>query len=101
MAHYHVFISVTVTDRRQYLTVANILSHTFRPSGVELLHGVIQADADRGKAHLPVQPCHQSAVQTPWALGLHHGEDGAKHTSVSHLVAIKRGFGFTLNLRGT
>lgn len=77
----------------------NISSRTFWPPGVELLHGVIQADADRGEAHLSVQSCHQSTVQTARALSLHHGDDGAKHTSVPRPLDIQWGFGFTLNLK--
>lgn len=81
------------------LTVCwNIVAHTFWPPCVDLLHGVIQADADWSEAHLSLQPCHQATVQTPRALGLHHGEDGAKHTSVFCPLAVQWGLGFTLNL---
>lgn len=81
-----------------HVTAVNNPSRTFRASGVELLHCVVQADADGGEAHLPVQPGHQAAVKAAGALGPHHGEDGAEHASVSHLLAVERGFGFTLNL---
>lgn len=83
---------------KHHVTAVNNPSRTFRASGVELLHRVVQADADRGKAHLPVQPGHQAAVEAAGALGLHHGEDGAEHASVSHRLAVERGFGFALNL---
>lgn len=83
---------------KHHVTAVNNPSRTFRASGVELLHRVVQADADRGEAHLPVQPGHQAAVEAAGALGLHHGEDGAEHASVSHLLAVERGFGFALNL---
>lgn len=79
--------------------VMTFKTHTVWPSGVELLHGVIQANADWGKAHLSLQPCHQSTVQTPRALSLHHGEDGAKHTPVFHPLAFQWGLGFTLDLQ--
>lgn len=64
------------------------VSHTFWPAGVELFHGVVQADPDRGEAHLSVQPRHQTAVKTPRTLGLHHGDNGAEHTPVPHSLAV-------------
>lgn len=82
------------------MTSANNLSRTVRASGVELLHCVVQADADRGEAHLPVQPSHQAAVEASGALGLHHGDNGAQNASVSDLLAVEGGFGFSLNLEG-
>lgn len=63
--------------------------HTFWSTGVELLHGVIQADAHWGKAHLSLQPRHQSIVQTPRALSLHHREHGPKHTFVFCFLAFQ------------
>lgn len=75
------------------------VSHTFRPPGVELLHGVVQANPDWGEAHLPVQPRHQTTVKTPWPLSPHHGDNGAQHTPVPHRLAVQRGLGFTLDLK--
>lgn len=69
--------------------------------GVELLHGVIEADADRGKAHLSLETCHQAIVEAPGPLCLHHGVDGAKHTSVLHHHLPFRGLGLALDLRQT
>lgn len=79
--------------------MTDALSHTLWPSAVELLHGVIQADADGGEAHLSVQSGHQSAVQTPRALRLHHSVDGTKHTSVPVLLDLQWGSAFTLDLK--
>lgn len=81
-----------------YVIMSASLSRTFWPPGVELLHGVVHADPDGGEAHLSVQSCHQTAVQTPRTLSLHHGEDGAKHTSVSHSLAIQCRHRLPLNL---
>lgn len=79
--------------------VQHAASHTFWPAAVELFHGVIQADPDRGKAHLSVQPRHQTAVKAPRTLGLHHGDNGAEHTPVPHSLAVQRGLGFALDLK--
>lgn len=76
-----------------------VLSHTFWASGVELFHGVVQANPDRGEAHLSVQPRHQTAVKTPRALGLHHGDNGAEDTPVSHSLAAQQRLGFALDLK--
>lgn len=62
--------------------VARSLILTVSASGVELLHGVVKADTDRSEAHLSLQACHQSIVQTPGPLCAHHGGDGAKHTPI-------------------
>ena len=71
---------------------------TLRSPAVDLLYGVVQADADGGEAHLPLQPRRQPTVQTPRALGFHNGEDGAKRTSVLGPLSLQGGIGFTLNL---
>ena len=55
---------------------------TVSASCVKLLHGVVKADSDRGEAHLPLESCHQAVVKTPGPLCAHHGNDGAKHSSV-------------------
>lgn len=55
---------------------------TLRALGVELLDRVVEADADRGEAHLALQAGHQPIVEAAGALGAHHGEDGAQHTTV-------------------
>lgn len=81
------------------LSVWHIWTPTVWPACVELLHGVIQADADWGEAHLSVQPRHQPAVKTPGTLGLHHGEDGPENASVFYPLGFQWGFGFTLNLK--
>lgn len=75
------------------------VSHTFWTAGVELFHGVVQADPDRGEAYLSVQPRHQTAVKAPRTLGLHHGDNGAKHTPVPHALDVQWGLGFALDLK--
>ena len=55
---------------------------TFRTLCVKLLHGVVEADADRGEAHLSLEAGHQPVVQTPGALRAHHGGDGAEDAPV-------------------
>lgn len=71
--------------------------------GVELLHGVIEADTDGGEAHLPLEPCHQPAVEAPGPLRTHHGGDGTKHAPIPHCRAMTscRTFPLSLDLCGT
>lgn len=49
---------------------------------VELLDGVVEADADGGEAHLALQAGHQPVVEAAGALVAHHGENGAQHPAV-------------------
>lgn len=49
---------------------------------VELLDGVVEADADGGEAHLALQAGHQPVVGAAGALVAHHGENGAQHPAV-------------------
>lgn len=66
-------------------------------AGVEVPDGVVEADSDRGEAHLPLQTCHQPVVQRPGPLCPDHGADGAKHASVAD--AFHRRL-LSLNLQG-
>lgn len=55
---------------------------TLSAPGVELLHGVVQADAYGGEAHLPLESRHQAIVKTPGPLGANHCGDSAHHSSI-------------------
>lgn len=74
---------------------------TLRTLGVELLDRVVEADADRSKAHLALQASDQPIVEATGALGAHHGQDGAQHATV-----LGAGYGprwslpFSLDLQG-
>lgn len=65
---------------------------------VELLHGVIEADTDGGEAHLPLEPCHQPAVEAPGPLRTHHGGDGTKHAPIPHSLGPMPQLSLPLNL---
>lgn len=71
---------------------------TFCASSVELLHGVIESNSDRGEAHLPLKSSHQSVVQTPGTLCAYHGGDGAKHAAVPCCVVPFNILKLSLNL---
>ena len=71
----------TITEKRpRGLWPSSTL--TLRALGVELLDGVVEADADGGEAHLALQAGDQPAVEAAEALGAHHGQDGAQHPAV-------------------
>lgn len=74
---------------------------TLSAPGVELLHGVVQADPDRGEAHLPLESRHQSVVKTPGPLGAHHGGDGTHHSSILHCALAFHPLGLSLDLAGS
>lgn len=71
---------------------------TLSAPGVELLHGVVEADAYRGEAHLPLESRHQSVVQTPGPLCAHHGGDGAHHSSILQCTLTCHLLGLSLDL---
>lgn len=65
---------------------------------VELLHGVIQANAYGSKAHLPLESRHQAIVKTPWPFCAHHGGDGAHHSSILQRALAFHPLGLSLDL---
>lgn len=71
---------------------------TVSAPGVELLHGVIQADAHGGEAHLPLESRHQAIVKTPGPLSAYHGGDGAHHSSILHCSLSFHLLGLSLDL---
>ena len=62
--------------------MTGLLPLTVLSACVEIFDIVVEADSDRGEAHLPLQTGHQPVVQRPGALGSDHGGDGAEHPSV-------------------
>lgn len=52
--------------------------------GVELLHRVVEPDADGGEAHLALQPGCQPAVEAAGSLRPHHGAQRPQNTPVLH-----------------
>lgn len=74
---------------------------TVSAPGVELLHGVVQADAYGGKAHLPLESRHQAVVKTPGPLGAHHGGDGAHHSSILECAFTFHLLGLSLDLESS
>lgn len=71
---------------------------TLCASSVELLHGVVEANPDRGEAHLPLESGHQPIVKTPGSLCAHHSRDGAEHSPVLHCTGSCNFLGLALDL---
>lgn len=71
---------------------------TLSAPGVELLHGVVQADTYRGEAHLPLESRHQAIVKTPGPLGAHHCGDSAHHSSILQCTLSFHFLGLSLDL---
>lgn len=67
--------------------------------GVELLHRVVQPDADGGEAHLPLQPGRQPAVEAAGSLHPHHGAQRPQNTPVLHGADAPGDPHLTLDLR--